>query len=130
MAQGTKGRIVQVIGPVVDIEFPPERLPEIYNAVEIYRDGEESKLVLEVQQHVGDEWVRWVADPHLRPGGGESRIEVADRVVVMSPRPGRIAEVIDITTPRPRHLDDMSRPEVGEVLGHIRQHFSPTGALG
>ena len=54
---------------------------------------------------------------------------LADRVVVMSPRPGRIAEVIDITTPRPRRLDDMSRPEVGEVLGHIRQHFSPTGAL-
>ncbi len=59
MAQGTKGRVVQVIGPVVDIEFPPEALPEIYNAVEIYRDG--SKLVLEVQQHIGDEWVRCLA---------------------------------------------------------------------
>lgn len=61
MAQGTKGRVVQVIGPVVDIEFPPEQLPEIYNAVEIYRDGEENKLVLEVQQHIGDEWVRCLA---------------------------------------------------------------------
>jgi len=61
MAQGTKGRVVQVIGPVVDVEFPPEQLPEIYNAVEIYRDGEEHKLVLEVQQHIGDEWVRCLA---------------------------------------------------------------------
>ncbi len=61
MAQGTKGRVVQVIGPVVDVEFPPEQLPEIYNAVEIYRDGEENKLVLEVQQHIGDEWVRCLA---------------------------------------------------------------------
>ncbi|MFQ6001670.1 MAG: F0F1 ATP synthase subunit beta [Anaerolineae bacterium] len=61
MAQGIKGKVVQVIGPVVDVEFPPEELPEIYNAVEIYRDGEENKLVLEVQQHVGDEWVRCLA---------------------------------------------------------------------
>jgi len=61
MAQGTKGRVVQVIGPVVDIEFPPQELPEIYNAVEIYRDGEENKLVLEVQQHIGDDWVRCLA---------------------------------------------------------------------
>ncbi len=61
MAQGTKGRVVQVIGPVVDVEFPPQELPEIYNAVEIYRDGEENKLVLEVQQHIGDEWVRCLA---------------------------------------------------------------------
>ncbi len=61
MAKGTKGRVVQVIGAVVDLEFPPEALPEIYNAVEIYRDGEENKLILEVQQHIGDEWVRCLA---------------------------------------------------------------------
>jgi len=61
MSRGTKGRVVQVIGPVVDIEFPPQELPEIYNAVEIYRDGEENKLVLEVQQHIGDDWVRCLA---------------------------------------------------------------------
>lgn len=59
MAKGTKGRVVQVIGAVVDVEFPPEELPGIYNAIEIYRDG--SKLVLEVQQHIGNEWVRCLA---------------------------------------------------------------------
>jgi len=59
MSKGIKGRVVQVIGPVVDVEFPPQELPEIYNAVEIYRDG--SRLVLEVQQHIGDDWVRCLA---------------------------------------------------------------------
>ncbi len=59
MAKGTKGQIVQVTGPVVDVEFPPEELPEIYHALEIQHDG--TKLVVEVQQHLGDNWVRTVA---------------------------------------------------------------------
>ncbi len=59
MAKGTKGQIVQVTGPVVDVEFPPEELPEIYHALEIQHDG--TKLVIEVQQHLGDNWVRTVA---------------------------------------------------------------------
>jgi len=60
MAKGTKGTVVQVIGPVVDIQFPGEELPEIYNAVEIPRpDG--TKLVVEVEQHLGNDWVRCVA---------------------------------------------------------------------
>jgi F-type H+-transporting ATPase subunit beta len=59
MAKGSRGRVVQVMGPVVDIDFPPGQLPEIYDAVEIPRDG--GKLVVEVQQHLGNEWVRCVA---------------------------------------------------------------------
>jgi F-type H+-transporting ATPase subunit beta len=59
MAEGNKGRVVQVMGPVVDVEFPPQALPEIYHAVEIPRNGE--KLVAEVQQHLGSGWVRCVA---------------------------------------------------------------------
>ncbi len=59
MAKGTIGRIVQIMGPVVDVEFPPEQLPDIYHALEIPRDG--GRLVLEVQQHLGDDWVRCVA---------------------------------------------------------------------
>jgi F-type H+-transporting ATPase subunit beta len=60
MAKGTVGKVVQVIGPVVDAEFPPEELPEMYNALEIERDDADS-LVVEVQQHLGDNWVRCVA---------------------------------------------------------------------
>ncbi|MFB0546522.1 MAG: F0F1 ATP synthase subunit beta, partial [Anaerolineae bacterium] len=59
MAKGTIGRVVQIMGPVVDVEFPPEQLPDIYHALEIPRDG--GRLVLEVQQHLGDDWVRCVA---------------------------------------------------------------------
>src|SRR5215213_6327976 len=54
------GRIVQITGPVVDIEFPAGALPAIYNAVEIERPGQDS-LVCEVQQHLGNNWVRSVA---------------------------------------------------------------------
>ena len=60
MAETVHGRIVRVIGPVVDIQFPPEQLPGIYDAVEIPRNGE-GKLVLEVQQHLGGDWVRCLA---------------------------------------------------------------------
>ena len=59
-----KGKIVQIIGPVVDIEFPPGQLPSIYNAltVEFTPPGASStRLTLEVQQHLGDNWVRAVA---------------------------------------------------------------------
>ena len=57
-----KGKIVQIIGPVVDAEFT-DSLPAIYNAlnVEFEASGETTKLTLEVQQHLGDNWVRAVA---------------------------------------------------------------------
>lgn len=72
MAEGTKGKIIQVIGPVVDVEFPPHQLPEIYNAVEVPQsngagsefgaeDEERDSLVVEVEQHLGDDRVRCVA---------------------------------------------------------------------
>lgn len=54
------GRVVQIIGVVVDVEFSGGHLPEIYNALEIRRpDG--SRLVLEVEQHLGEDRVRCVA---------------------------------------------------------------------
>src|SRR5689334_20221437 len=68
-----EGKIVQITGPVLDIEFPSEQLPDIYNAIHIQRDntgrGEQGQgtgasqdvLVAEVQQHLGNDWVRAVA---------------------------------------------------------------------
>jgi len=56
----TKGTVTQVLGNVVDIEFPPERLPAIYNAVEVPMPGREQPLVLEVEQLLGNNWVRCV----------------------------------------------------------------------
>jgi F-type H+-transporting ATPase subunit beta len=54
------GRVIQITGAVVDIEFPAGKLPGIYNAVEVMR-GDGVKVVCEVQQHLGNNWVRSVA---------------------------------------------------------------------
>ncbi|HKY84359.1 MAG TPA: F0F1 ATP synthase subunit beta [Anaerolineales bacterium] len=54
------GKVVQILGGVVDCEFPPGELPEIYDAVEVDREGQ-APLVLEVQRHLGDQQVRTVA---------------------------------------------------------------------
>jgi F-type H+-transporting ATPase subunit beta len=51
--------VTQVIGTVVDIEFPPDELPALNNAIEIPLD--EGKILLETQQHVGNNWVRCLA---------------------------------------------------------------------
>src|SRR5438477_3029599 len=59
-----KGKIVQVIGPVVDVEFPGQlQLPAIYNALTVEFEvlGKTTRLTLEVEQHLGDNWVRTVA---------------------------------------------------------------------
>ena len=58
------GKVVQVIGPVIDAEFPPEDLPEIYNALELKwtdAEGTAIRLVCEVAQHIGRNQVRAVA---------------------------------------------------------------------
>ena len=56
------GHVVQIIGPVIDVEFPAENLPEIYSALRIDTDGEnEIHLTAEVQQHLGRNQVRAVA---------------------------------------------------------------------
>jgi F-type H+-transporting ATPase subunit beta len=64
MAATQTGKVVQVIGPVLDVEFEAEHLPEIYNAIEIDQDsdgGGHVRLVAEVQQHIGRNQVRAVA---------------------------------------------------------------------
>ncbi len=64
MAENNVGRVVQVIGPVLDVEFAPENLPEIYNALRLTAESESGRaidLVAEVQQHVGRAQVRAVS---------------------------------------------------------------------
>ena len=68
-----KGKVVQVIGSVVDIEFPPDELPSIFNAVEI-KNGDD-KFVLEVQSHLGNNWVRCLS---FTPTDGLARGVEAD----------------------------------------------------
>ncbi|MDP3911941.1 MAG: F0F1 ATP synthase subunit beta [Gemmatimonadales bacterium] len=65
MATQNSGKVVQVIGPVIDVEFEPERLPELYNAVVVEQAATPTsaavRLVAEVQQHIGRNQVRAVA---------------------------------------------------------------------
>ena len=67
MASENIGRVIQVIGPVVDIEFP-NGVPAIYNAVKI--EGGKIRVVVEVEQHLGENRVRCVA---MQPTDGMVR---------------------------------------------------------
>jgi len=69
-----KGKVAQVIGSVVDFEFPPDKMPAIFNAIEVPKNGD--KLVLEVQGHIGNNWVRCLS---LQPTDGLARgVEAVD----------------------------------------------------
>lgn len=100
MADKNIGRVVQVIGPVLDVEFDTEHLPEIYNALVLEgRDaaGEEFRITAEVQQHIGRGQVRAVA---MSSTDGIIRgMEVLDTgaaisVPVGAPALGRILNVL------------------------------------
>ncbi len=97
-APTTTGKVIQITGPVVDIEFPAGRLPAIYNAVEIERPGGRP-LVCEVQQHLGNNWVRTVAmtttdglarGTDVRDTGGPISVPVG------APTLGRVFDVLGL----------------------------------
>ncbi|HET9426155.1 MAG TPA: F0F1 ATP synthase subunit beta [Gemmatimonadaceae bacterium] len=94
------GRVVQVIGPVLDVEFDAEKLPELYNALEIHAksdSGDPINVVVEVQQHIGRNQARAVA---MSSTDGVVRgMDVIDtggpiRVPVGAPALGRILNVL------------------------------------
>jgi F-type H+-transporting ATPase subunit beta len=90
-----KGKVVQVIGTVVDVEFPPDKLPALYNAIEI--QSGKNKIVLEVQDHLGNNWVRCLS---LSPTDGLARgaeaidTEAALKVPVGKGTLGRLFDVM------------------------------------
>ena len=95
-----KGKITQVIGPVVDVEFEPGKLPEIYHAVKITNPAlgdEEWNLVCEVAQHLGENTVRAIAmdatDGLVR---GQDVLDTGDQILMpVGPKTlGRILNVI------------------------------------
>ncbi|MCH2475230.1 MAG: F0F1 ATP synthase subunit beta [Gemmatimonadetes bacterium] len=94
------GKVVQVIGPVLDVEFDPEHLPEIYNALNLSaanEAGQKISLVAEVQQHIGRGQVRAVS---MSSTDGVTRgMEMTDTgssisVPVGEPALGRILNVL------------------------------------
>jgi F-type H+/Na+-transporting ATPase subunit beta len=96
---GTKGKVVQVLGAVVDIEFPTDQLPEIYNELKVRVAGAEQDLSLEVEQLLGNNWVRCVA---------------------MGPTDGlqRGIEAIDTGQPISVPVGDKTLGRIFNVLGH------------
>ena len=105
MAESTKtatGRIARVNGPVVDIEFPHDSIPEIYNALttEVAFGDQKSTLTLEVAQHLGDDLVRAIA---MQPTDGLVRGGV----------------VQDTGSPITVPVGDVTKGKVFNVLGEI-----------
>jgi len=94
------GKIVQVMGPVVDVEFPPGELPEVYTALRVTNPGvddREDNLVLEVAQHLGENTVRSIAmdtTDGLRRGQAARNTGDAIRIPVGEATLGRIMNVI------------------------------------
>jgi F-type H+-transporting ATPase subunit beta len=95
-----KGKITQVIGPVVDVEFEAGKLPEVYHALTITNPGiddQENNLVCEVAQHLGENTVRAIAmdttDGLVR---GQDVIDTGDQILMPVGRKtlGRIMNVI------------------------------------
>ena len=100
------GKITQVIGTVVDVEFSPDDMPSIFNALETEIAGD--KLVLEVEQHVGNSWARCLA---LGPTEGLIRgVDVVDTgepvaVPVGDPTLGRLFNCLGQTLDNLEEID-------------------------
>ena len=92
------GKVVQVIGPVLDIEFPGGRLPDIYNAVRVtgQAGSEKFDIIVEVEQHLGENRVRAVA---MKPTDGLQRGMAAEDLggpISMPVGPGTLGRVLNV----------------------------------
>ena len=90
-----KGKIVQIIGTVIDVEFPPDELPKTFNALEV--NTGKDKLILEVQADIGNNWVRCLS---LAPTEGLARgTEVVDTGLPITVPVGRgcLGRLFDVT---------------------------------
>lgn len=95
MAKST-GRVVQILGGVVDVAFPEGDLPELYEAIKVEREDQEP-LILEVQKHLGDNWVRTVAmdsTDGLQRGAPAASTDAPIKVPVGPSTLGRIFNVL------------------------------------
>ncbi|HJV12854.1 MAG TPA: F0F1 ATP synthase subunit beta [Propionibacteriaceae bacterium] len=101
-AAGGIGRVSRVIGPVVDVEFPVDQMPDIYNAltVETTVNGETRSMTMEVELHIGDNLVRAIA---LKPTDGMQRG----------------AEVRDTGAPISVPVGDITKGHVWNVTGDV-----------
>ena len=133
MTYQADGKVVQIQGSVVDVVFPPEQLPEIYEAINVIRPGQ-NELVIEVQRHLGNDEVRCVSmdtTDGLRRGLSVQRTGAPIKVPVGNATLGRIFNVLGqpvdnkgpvtaelyypIHTPAPKLSEQSTRVEVFET---------------
>jgi F-type H+-transporting ATPase subunit beta len=96
MSEGRLGQVLQVKGAVVDVDFPSGALPGIYEALEIVRGDGQKPLVLEVEQHLGKNWVRCVAmdsTDGLRRG---TPVRATGQPIAVPVGPGVLGRVLDV----------------------------------
>jgi F-type H+-transporting ATPase subunit beta len=108
-----KGKVVQVIGSVVDLEFPPDELPALFNAVEI-KTGDNS-FMLEVQSHLGNNWVRCLS---FTPTDGLARgVEAVDTGAPISVPVGRacLGRIFDVTGQSLDNLGEVKSEEKWQI---------------
>ncbi len=111
-ATGATGKVVQVIGAVVDCEFPAEQLPAVFNALEIKQSttngtsDDPANLILEVEQHLGNNWVRCVA------------MDSTDGL-------GRGVEVVDTGSPITVPVGPTTLGRIFNVLGDVIDEGDP-----
>jgi F-type H+-transporting ATPase subunit beta len=153
MAKGSKGRVLQVMGPVVDLEFPKGELPMIYEAVTIPR--EEGDLIVEVEQQLGNEVVRCVAmgatdglrrgidaiasgDPIMVPVGPGTLGRIFNVVgqAIDNAGPVDATDYYPIHRPAPTFEDQVTKPEFLETGVKVIDLIAPftrggkTGVFG
>ena len=120
------GKVVQVIGPVIDIEFAAAGLPEIYNAVRIVSEGgpgvEKIDVIAEVEQHLGENRVRAIA---MKPTDGMTRGMTAldtGAPISMPVGPQTLGRVLNVLG---EPVDFPDRPVASQERWSIHRH-APT----
>jgi F-type H+-transporting ATPase subunit beta len=107
------GRVVAIIGPVVDVEFKDMELPEIYNAIRITSEGFETSapvdIIVEVEQHIGEDKVRCIA---MHPTDGLARGMAA----------------VDLEGPIEVPVGEETLGRVLNVIGEPVDHMGPVNA--
>ncbi len=129
-----KGKIVQIIGAVVDVDFSQAEMPAIYNAltVDYEIDGKPTQLVLEVEQHLPDGWVRTVA--MSTTDGLKRGMEVIDTgapiSVPVGPKVlGRIFNVLGETVDEKGQLDGVKRYPIHREAPSLEEQSTSSEVL-
>lgn len=127
MAAENKGRITQVIGAVLDIQFPAGTLPEINEAIRIERE-EGGVLIVEVSQHLGDDTVRCIAMGSTDGCAGEwMRLQQARRSAYLSVRIRWAACLTYWASPSTKNLCRKGSATSRSTARHPNLKISPRG---